>query len=146
MRLNETPQLLDRGLTPTARWGHAGGGPAPPPISVAEVTAARDAWIAAVQALDVEATTKLYDTDNVRLLGTVDTEDNKLRNNHGLIKEYFEHFLSNDAVRPVGLAAACRFCCLSVCLSIYLSIYLCKNMSIYIYICILYLSTSPSIL
>ena len=124
--------ILDRELTPTVRWGHAGGGPAPPPISVAEVTAARDAWIAAVQALDVEATTKLYDTDNVRLLGTVDTEDNKLRNNHGMIKEYFEHFLSNDAVRPVGLAAACRFCCLSVYLSIYLSIYLSVCLSIYL--------------
>jgi len=100
------PNLLitthNSGITPQGvtviKKSAARGGPAPPPISVAEVTAARDAWIAAVQALDVEATTKLYDTDNVRLLGTVDTEDNKLRNNHGMIKEYFEHFLSNDAI------------------------------------------------
>jgi len=75
-----------------------GGAPPPPPITVAEVTAARDAWVQAVQNLDVDATTKLYDTDNVRLLGTVDTEDNKLRNNHALIHEYFVHFLSNDKI------------------------------------------------
>jgi len=51
-----------------------------------------------VQQLDVDATTLLYDTENVRLLGTVDTEDNKLRNNHALIHEYFTHFLSNDKI------------------------------------------------
>lgn len=56
----------------------------------------------ACQNLDVDATTKLYDTENVRLLGTVDTEDNKLRNNHGLIHEYFVHFLSNDKVSPAS--------------------------------------------
>jgi len=62
------------------------------------VTAARDAWVNSVQQLDVDATTQLYDTENVRLLGTVDTEDNKLRNNHALIHEYFTHFLSNDKI------------------------------------------------
>ena len=44
----------------------------------------------------MHAVVALYDTENVRLLGTVDTEDNKLRNNHHLIEEYFHHFLSND--------------------------------------------------
>jgi hypothetical protein len=54
-----------------------GAPPPPPPISVEEVTAARDAWVAAVQSLDVMRVVNLYDTENVRLLGTVDTEDNK---------------------------------------------------------------------
>jgi hypothetical protein len=106
VRKPNSPYLLitthNSGITPQGvtviKKAPINGAAAPPPVSVAEVTAARDAWIAAVQALDVEATTKLYDTDNVRLLGTVDTEDNKLRNNHGLIHEYFEHFLSNDRI------------------------------------------------
>jgi len=34
----------------------------------------------------------------VRLLGTVDTEDNKLRNSHKLIHEYFTHFLAHDQI------------------------------------------------
>ena len=55
-----------------------GAPPPPPPISVEEVTAARDAWVAAVQSLDVMRVVNLYDTENVRLLGTVDTEDNKV--------------------------------------------------------------------
>ena len=43
-------------------------------ISVEEVRLARDMWISAVQRLSVTETVALYDTDNVRLLGTVDTE------------------------------------------------------------------------
>eukprot|EP00277_Geminigera_cryophila_P032898 CAMPEP_0173122580 /NCGR_PEP_ID=MMETSP1102-20130122/54273_1 /TAXON_ID=49646 /ORGANISM="Geminigera sp., Strain Caron Lab Isolate" /LENGTH=399 /DNA_ID=CAMNT_0014030019 /DNA_START=30 /DNA_END=1229 /DNA_ORIENTATION=+ len=89
--------ITPQGVTVVAKK-RFGGAPPPPPISVEEVAAARDAWINSVQQLDVDATTLLYDTENVRLLGTVDTEDNKLRNNHALIHEYFTHFLSNDKI------------------------------------------------
>ena len=120
VRKPNSPYLLitthNSGITPqgvtVVKKAPINGAAAPPPVSVAEVTAARDAWIAAVQALDVEATTKLYDTDNVRLLGTVDTEDNKLRNNHGLIHEYFEHFLSNDRCPPPSSCRTCPICSL----------------------------------
>ena len=67
-------------------------------ISVEDVRLARDMWISAVQRLSVSETVSLYDTENVRLLGTVDTEDNKLRNNHKLITEYFNHFLAHDKI------------------------------------------------
>ena len=43
-------------------------------ISVEEVRLARDMWISAVQRLSVTETVALYDTADVRLLGTVDTE------------------------------------------------------------------------
>ena len=43
-------------------------------ISVEEVRLARDMWISAVQRLSVTETVALYDTSDVRLLGTVDTE------------------------------------------------------------------------
>jgi len=89
--------ITPQGVTVVAKK-RFGGAPPPPPISVEEVSAARDAWVNAVQQLDVDGTTQLYDTENVRLLGTVDTEDNKLRNNHALIHEYFVHFLSNDRI------------------------------------------------
>jgi hypothetical protein len=91
--------ITPQGVTVIAKKKLAGGAPPPPPISVDEVTAARDAWVQAVEARDVHATVSLYDTENVRLLGTVDTEDNKLRNNHHLIEEYFHHFLSNDMIK-----------------------------------------------
>lgn len=91
--------ITPQGVTVIAKKKLAGGAPPPPPISVEEVTAARDAWVQAVEARDVHATVRLYDTDNVRLLGTVDTEDNKLRNNHHLIEEYFHHFLSNEMIK-----------------------------------------------
>ena len=39
-----------------------------------QVRLARDMWISAVQRLSVAETVALYDTENVRLLGTVDTE------------------------------------------------------------------------
>jgi len=87
--------ITPQGVTVIAKKKYQGA-PPPPPISVDEVSAARDAWIQAVEARDVHAVVALYDTENVRLLGTVDTEDNKLRNNHHLIEEYFHHFLSND--------------------------------------------------
>ena len=64
-----------------------------------------------MQQLDVDATTLLYDTENVRLLGTVDTEDNKLRNNHALIHEYFTHFLSNDRIVAKFPEVMCVYVC-----------------------------------
>ena len=39
-----------------------------------QVRQARDMWISSVQRLSVAETVALYDTQNVRLLGTVDTE------------------------------------------------------------------------
>ena len=57
-------------LSCTHTTGKTGGGQ----ITVEQVRQARDMWISSVQRLSVAETVALYDTQNVRLLGTVDTE------------------------------------------------------------------------
>lgn len=67
-------------------------------ISSLAVKQARDAWITAVEARDIDAVVALYDPDGGRLLGTLDDAQTPPRSNHARIRDYFEMFLANDAV------------------------------------------------
>ena len=91
-----------------------GAPPPPPPISVEEVTAARDAWVAAVQSLDVMRVVNLYDTENVRLLGTVDTEDNKAKSLSLYLSRRHLYFSDRlPSLLPSPLAFVVKICLLS---------------------------------
>ena len=69
------------------------------PITTEQVLTARRAWQAAVEALDVEAVTSLYDPECGQLLGTMDTSGTARRQTPQRIRDYFESFLAADAVR-----------------------------------------------
>jgi hypothetical protein len=57
-------------------------------------------WVAAASARDVKRIVALYDPEIGRLLGTLDEAATMRRTNHTNIKDYFDHFLSNDVVKP----------------------------------------------
>ncbi len=69
-------------------------------IGIEEIREARQQWIDAVRARDVERVVALYDPERGRLLGTLDTAATTDRNSPARIREYFEHFLANDAIEP----------------------------------------------
>ncbi|QDZ25388.1 hypothetical protein HOP50_17g79280 [Chloropicon primus] len=70
------------------------------PVTVQEVEAARDAWIAAVRKGSVDETVGCYDPVEGKLLGTVDLGD--VRTGKDKIREYFVGFLETnyDTVVP----------------------------------------------
>merc|ERR1711907_213385 len=70
------------------------------PVTVQEVEAARDAWIAAVKKGSVDETVGCYDPDAGKLLGTVDLDG--VRTGKDKIREYFVGFLETnyDTVVP----------------------------------------------
>merc|ERR1711907_221012 len=65
------------------------------PVTVQEVEAARDAWIAAVKKGSVDETVGCYDPDAGKLLGTVDLDG--VRTGKDKIREYFVGFLATNA-------------------------------------------------
>jgi len=67
-------------------------------ISDQAVIKARDQWIRAVEAKDVDGVVELYAEDGI-LLGTVDTKETGPRKGRERIRNYFNHFLANDEVR-----------------------------------------------
>jgi hypothetical protein len=67
-------------------------------ISLGEVRRARQQWIEAVEARDVEAVMALYDASEGVLQGTMDTKATGRREGADRIRDYFEHFLANDRV------------------------------------------------
>ena len=67
------------------------------PISLDKVREARDMWIKAVESRSVAEMVALYDETGV-LLGTVDDEENDMRNNKESIAEYFTAFLDRDEI------------------------------------------------
>merc|ERR1711907_489936 len=64
------------------------------PVTVQEVEAARDAWIAAVKKGSVDETVGCYDPDAGKLLGTVDLDG--VRTGKDKIMEYFVGFLETN--------------------------------------------------
>jgi len=69
------------------------------PITPDQVLTARRAWQSAVEARDVEAVASLYDPEYGQLLGTMDTAETARRQTPQRIRDYFENFLSADALR-----------------------------------------------
>lgn len=68
-------------------------------VTPREAQTARDAWKAAVEALDVGRTVSLYDPERGWLLGTLDTGDTTPRQSPARIRDYFESFLDKDGLR-----------------------------------------------
>jgi hypothetical protein len=70
-------------------------------LTLQDVEVFMKSWADAAAARDVKRIVALYDPEIGRLLGTLDEAATMKRTNPANIKDYFDHFLSNDVVKPV---------------------------------------------
>jgi hypothetical protein len=88
-------------LTPAANEVLANPVSAKKKLTLKDVEELIKSWVAAASGRDVKKIVALYDPEIGRLLGTLDEAATIHRSNPANIKDYFDHFLSNDVVKPM---------------------------------------------